>query len=544
MEQGQAHTQRIGGLDVRGLKVFVSYSRRDLDFAEQLVPALEVLGYTVIIDRKGIHGAEKWEARLGQMILEADTIVFILTPASAQSEVCHWEVDQALLRRKRIVPVLAKPLGTSKPHEALRDLNYVHCYPEPSVPGTGWGAGLARLHATLSVDIEWIREHTRIAEMAARWEADSLAGDLLARGSELASLQQWRDARPANAPELTTSQRSFLQASEEAEAQRQNQERQQLEDMRAAQLARAEALAASEKAQDERERALKTAWRRTIAFVVTAVVLSAAVGAAAIVAYRNGQQARTALLQIQDEQLLQERLIRLARSRDFPPPPYDVDILARRYEGESPDHVGTDFLGGVYYGTFRIKADSHLEEFITFLHRWAQPLHDQLAAAGGFKAAARRDAKFIESWRALANNPSSGPEFATLQTDFVTQTGYNRLVARLASRRPPQAGQGAAPVRLDVAKRSVALRAAIFSIAVQYGPNMGMGLVQDALGKFGDVSLRTDEEIIIQLYRFRDNVTDYFPDIQKRSRNFTELLKERNHWELRDALEILSKERR
>jgi hypothetical protein len=123
MEQGEAQEQRSGGLDARGLKVFVSYSRKDLDFAEQLVPALEVLGYTIIIDRKGIHGAEKWEARLGQMILEADTIVFILTPASVQSEVCHWEVDQALLRRKRIVPVLAMPLGTSRPHDALRDLN-------------------------------------------------------------------------------------------------------------------------------------------------------------------------------------------------------------------------------------------------------------------------------------------------------------------------------------------------------------------------------------------------------------------------------------
>ena len=526
MEQGQAQEQRSSGLDVRGLKVFVSYSRRDLDFAEQLVPALEVLGYTIIIDRKGIHGAEKWEARLGQMILEADTIVFILTPASVQSEICHWEVDQALLRHKRIVPVLAKPLGTSKPHEALRDLNYVHFYPEPSMPGAGWGAGLTRLHATLCVDIAWIREHTRVAEMAARWEADSQAGDLLARGSELASLQKWRDARPANAPDLTILQRSFLQAGEQAEAQRQNQERKQLEDMRAAQLARAEALAASETAQDERERALKTVVRLTVAGIAMAFLFCLAVGTAGFVAYRNGKQARMALLQIQDEQLLQERLLRLARSRDFPPPPYDVGILARRYEGESPDHVGTDFLGGVYYGTFRLKAGSHLEEFITFLRRWAPPLHDQLAAAGWSEAASRRDAKFIESWRSLANDTASGPEFATLQTDFVTQTGYNRLVARLASGRPSQAGQGASPVRLDVAKRSLALRAAIFSIAVQSGPNTS--LVQDALGEFGDLSLRTDEQIIIQLYRFRDKVTIYFPEIHTKSRNFAELIRERN----------------
>jgi hypothetical protein len=34
-------------------------------FADQLVAVLEWQGFTPIIDRKGIHGAEKWEERLG-----------------------------------------------------------------------------------------------------------------------------------------------------------------------------------------------------------------------------------------------------------------------------------------------------------------------------------------------------------------------------------------------------------------------------------------------------------------------------------------------
>ncbi|MBC7778804.1 MAG: toll/interleukin-1 receptor domain-containing protein [Proteobacteria bacterium] len=536
--------QRTGTLDSRGLKVFVSYSRRDLEFAEQLAAALEALAYTVIIDRKGIHGAERWEARLGQMILEADTVVFVLTAASAVSEVCRWEVEQALERRKRIVPVLAAPLDhSSQPHEALRDLNYIFFYPDPSFPGSGWGGGLARLHATLCVDIEWIREHTRVSEMAARWHAAAQAADLQPRGSELTSLCKWRDSRPANAPELTVVQRAFLQASEDAEARRLDEQRQQIEDMHAAQQARAAALESSGRAQEERAKALKTVVRRTIAGIVTAGLLTLTVGVAGFVAYRNGEQARLALLQIQDERLLQDRLIRLARNRDFPSPPYEIDILARRYEGESTDHVGTDFTGGVYYGIFRIKAGAQLDAFLAFLRRWATPFHDTLANAGGGAGALTRDARFIEAWRLLGTDPSSASEFSTLQTDFVLQTGYDRLVARLGVLQPATQSAPRVPtISLDVAKRSLALRAVLFSIAVQYGPSTR--LVQDALSELGDLAKRSDAEVIAQLYRFRDKVDTYFPEIQARSPNFAALIRERNQWEQRDALHILGHDRR
>lgn len=535
----EAPRPRPGGLDARGLKVFLSYSRRDLDFAEQLVAALEALAYTVIIDRKGIHGAERWEARLGQMILEADTVVFVLTAASAASAVCRWEVDQAIEGRKRIVPVLAAALdAASQPHEALRDLNYIHFYPDPSFPGSGWGGGLTRLHATLCVDIDWIREHTRVAELAARWMAGGEAEDFLARGSELAKLCQWRDARPANAPELTVAQRALLQASEQAEAQRLDGERQQIEDMRSAQQAKATALELSGKAQEERARALKTVVRRTVLGIVAAALLSVTVGIAGFMAYRNGVRAELALAQIQDERLLQDRLIQLARNRDFPAPPYAIDILATRYEGEKPEHVGTDFMGGVYYGIYRIKAGAQMEEFLAFLRRWAAPLHAPLLNAGAAPAADVRDARFVEAWRLLSTDPQTAVEFATLQTDFVMRNDYERLAARMRSPQSPSASApGGARQSLDVDQRSLALRAVVFAIAVQYGP--GTRLVADALAEMGDIDKRTDAEIIAQLYRYRDKVDIYFPGIAARSPNFAALIRERNQWEKRDALHIL-----
>ncbi|WP_161493332.1 TIR domain-containing protein [Zoogloea sp. LCSB751] len=507
------------------LKVFISYSRRDLEFTEQLCAALEALGYVITIDRKGIHGAERWEDRLGQLIRESDSILFVLTPTSASSEVCRWELEQALSQRKRVLPVLAAPLGDVQPHTALRDLNYIHCYPEASVPGSGWGHGLARLHAALSVDIEWIREHTRVAEISRRWQI-SEAPDLLARGAELDGLQRWRDRRPANAPELTDAQRSFLQASELAEAQRKDAERQQLERISAAQQEREQALQEGAKAQEERAGALRLVARRTMIGGGAAVILALTAGGAAFVAHQNSVQLQQQLSRNEEERLLQDRLLHLTRQREHPPKPFSDEMLARDYEGETPDHVGTDFAGGIYYGTYRIQASTQMQAFLDFLDRWESGYSSRLTSAGGVEAARQRGSDFVKAWQSLARDPASAARFAKLQTDFVTQNSFGRLAGQLAAR-----------LGLHLEQRSQALRAVIFSIAVQYGPSTT--LVHDALTGLGDLSRQDDEALIQRLFEYRNKVEKYFPGIQERSPNFAALIRERNRRELNDALFIL-----
>src|SRR5215813_13852074 len=76
------------------LRVFISYSRDDLRFADQLNAALDICGFECVIDRQGISGGEDWKRRLGNLISEADTVVFVLSPTSARSEICAWEVEE------------------------------------------------------------------------------------------------------------------------------------------------------------------------------------------------------------------------------------------------------------------------------------------------------------------------------------------------------------------------------------------------------------------------------------------------------------------
>ncbi len=144
--------------------------------------------------------------------------------------------------------MLSCPLEGQQPHGRLRDLNYIYFYPEKDTPGSGFGTGLTRLVEALSVDIAWLREHTRLEELAARWDANARVADLLLRGSELAGYKAWRDRHPANAPELTALQRAFLAGSEEEEANRANAERKQLDEMAAANAERAKALAEAHEA--------------------------------------------------------------------------------------------------------------------------------------------------------------------------------------------------------------------------------------------------------------------------------------------------------
>jgi len=88
------------------------------------------------------------------------------------------------------------------------------------------------------VDVVWLREHTRLEELAARWDSAGRAVDQLLRGSELATYKGWRDRRPASAPELTGLQRSFIASSEAEEAARASAERKRLDDMASVQAER------------------------------------------------------------------------------------------------------------------------------------------------------------------------------------------------------------------------------------------------------------------------------------------------------------------
>src|SRR5215813_10240597 len=255
------------------LRVFISYSRDDLYFADQLNAALDLCGFECVIDRQGISGGEDWKRRLGNLISEADTVVFVLSPTSANSELCTWEAEEAERLSKRILPVICKPLEGASPPPQLRERNYIFFYDDPkAAPGAGFGTGLAKLIAALNTDFDWLREHTRYLQRATEWDKGGRPANRLLSGDDIAEAKDWVAARPKNAPEPTALHLDFIRASEEEAEARSSAQRKQLEAVAAAQAEREMALHEAEKALKQAADAQRKRARiRNIAFVVVSI---------------------------------------------------------------------------------------------------------------------------------------------------------------------------------------------------------------------------------------------------------------------------------
>ena len=207
------------------LKVFVSYSRTDTAFADEIVAGLEYDGgFEVFIDRHSIHEGEAWRDRLSGLIASADIIVFLLTKASATSDLCRWEAEHAKGLSKRLVPVLVETVDGDSAPPTLKALHYVR-FDE----GRSFMQGLAALRRALRADLAWVREHTRLMIRAQEWDAADRAENRLLSGADIVSAKSWLEHRPADAPPPLELHHAYIAASEQAETARLSEDRQQAE---------------------------------------------------------------------------------------------------------------------------------------------------------------------------------------------------------------------------------------------------------------------------------------------------------------------------
>ncbi len=225
------------------LKVFISYSRKDGAFAEDLLLALEAAGFEPYLDKHDIVAGEPWEERLDRLIQAADTVVFIISPDSMSSERVGWEISRTEDLGKRIIPVVWREVAEADTPQRLKRLNYVFFSGE----GRSFGRGLNALAKALNTDIDWIREHTAYAEQAMRWAGKGRAEALLLRGVEIGNAKAWAARRPKDAPEPTLLQQEFVAESEKAEQARIAFEKAQAEAMKNAELDKVRAEQESDK---------------------------------------------------------------------------------------------------------------------------------------------------------------------------------------------------------------------------------------------------------------------------------------------------------
>lgn len=200
---------------LRVADIFVSYSRKDQAFARRLTQALLARGREAWVDWEGIPPSAAWLQEIRHAIDAAPTLVFVVSPDSAASEVCALEVAHAVAQNKRLVPVVCVDTSPRALPDAVARLNWIFLRENDD-----FEAGLAMLQVALDTDLDAARTHARLLVRAREWEGRERDASLLLRGSDLRSAEQWLLQAAAKGATPTSMHAEFLVASRKVAARR------------------------------------------------------------------------------------------------------------------------------------------------------------------------------------------------------------------------------------------------------------------------------------------------------------------------------------
>ena len=159
------------------LKIFISYSRRDLRIADSFVTELEAQNFEVVIDRRSLPYGEEWQKELADFIRSSDTVLWLISEASLASKWVRWELGEVERLKKRLVPVRIANIDPDTLPELLQK---IHALPAEAV--FDFSLHLLLLTRTLNTNVAWLKEATRLSDRARQWKAKDQDEAQLLRG--------------------------------------------------------------------------------------------------------------------------------------------------------------------------------------------------------------------------------------------------------------------------------------------------------------------------------------------------------------------------
>jgi hypothetical protein len=193
-----------------GTEVFISYSRKDGDFARKLNTQLQLNGHTTWFDQESISKGVDFEKEIFKGIDGCDNFVFVVSPDSVASAYCEREVDYAVGQGKRIITLLWRETAPAAIPAALRAINWV------DFAGQAFAEAYAELVREIETDRQHAHGHTVWQQRALEWEQAGRSADYLLNASALGNAQAWLEASRGKRPAPTGLQQAYLQASEAA----------------------------------------------------------------------------------------------------------------------------------------------------------------------------------------------------------------------------------------------------------------------------------------------------------------------------------------
>ena len=185
--------------------VFISYSRKDIQFAQRIHHELEARDRQPWVDWQDIPPTSEWLDEVYAGIQEADTFLFIISPDSVVSEICTLEIEHAIQHNKRLVPVVLHDVEDDQVHSAMSAHNWVFLREEDD-----FEANLELLITALDTDLDYVREHTRLLTLAIEWDKNQRRRSAVLRGQELQTAEGWLAQSGSKYPQPAGLHREYL----------------------------------------------------------------------------------------------------------------------------------------------------------------------------------------------------------------------------------------------------------------------------------------------------------------------------------------------
>ncbi|MFK5969491.1 MAG: TIR domain-containing protein [Candidatus Marithrix sp.] len=170
-----------------GTEVFISYSRKDADFARQLNTTLQEAGKTTWFDQESISTGVDFENEIFKGINSADNFLFIISPDAIQSEYCEHEVNYANEQNKRFISILYREINPATMPQALRVINWI------DFKDTAFDKSFPELIQAIELDREHTHQHTVLQQRASDWLEQNRSKDFLLNMTACKNSEIWLD---------------------------------------------------------------------------------------------------------------------------------------------------------------------------------------------------------------------------------------------------------------------------------------------------------------------------------------------------------------
>ncbi|HEY9669097.1 MAG TPA: TIR domain-containing protein [Coleofasciculaceae cyanobacterium] len=196
---------------------FISYGRADSKgFAIKLYHRLLQEGLKVWLDQNNIPLAVDYQSQIDDGLEKSHNFLFIIAPHSVNSPYCRLEIELALRRKKRIIPLMhveeitqeiwqqrnpGRPLseweeykgkklhstfGNPNMHPAIAKLNWIYVR-----EGDDFEKSFAGLLEIFERDRDYVHQHTYLLAKALDWERNQKQSRYLLVGEEQLKAETW-----------------------------------------------------------------------------------------------------------------------------------------------------------------------------------------------------------------------------------------------------------------------------------------------------------------------------------------------------------------